>query len=115
VFGKFYRRQTGKSSWEEAKAVAAIWESSGWNGDVPKTPPSTEPGPKTTIERAVAAFLTEPSEISAPNTLRKNRFLLSKLQVHTAERGYLLIDQLTPMDVREFRASWKVSPLRRNK
>lgn len=108
--GKFSRKQTGKSIWHEARAVASVWETSGWDGEVPTTPLLTEPPAKRTIEEAVSAYLAERAEISAPNTLRKNRFLLNKLKAHSEERGYVRIGQWTPLDVREFRAAWKVSP-----
>ena len=110
VLGKFSRKQTGKSSWDEARTVAVVWETSGGDGEVPAAPPKIEPPAKTTIERAVLAYLAERAEISAPNTLRKNRFLLNKLKAHSEQRGYVLIEQWTPLDVREFRALWKVSP-----
>jgi integrase len=110
VRGKFNRKQTGKSIWDEARTVASVWETAGWDGEVPTMPPLTEPPTKTTVEGAVSAYLAERAEISAPNTLRKNRFLLNKLNAHSEERGYVLIEQWTPLDVREFRASWKVSP-----
>ncbi len=115
VRGKFCRRQTGRTDWEEARAVAAVWEAAGWDGEVPQESPVIERPAKTTIEQAVSAFLAERSEISAPSTLRKNRFLLNKLKMYGDLRGYLLMEQLTPMDVREFRASWKVSPLTASK
>ncbi len=73
-------------------------------------PPAVEPLTKVTIERAVSAFSAEREEVSAPGTLRKNRLLLNKLKAYAEEKGYVLIAQWTPMDVREFRGSWKVSP-----
>src|ERR1700720_2649147 len=53
---RFKRRDTGRTTWEEARAVAALWEKAGsWDEDVPATPlaPAAEPGAKRiTIERA---------------------------------------------------------------
>ena len=68
-----------------------------------------------TIERAVEAFLGEHSEISAPNTQKNYRLLLNKLKGYSAQKGYVLIEQWTPIDVREFRASWAVSRITTSK
>jgi integrase len=70
---------------------------------------------KITIDRAVAAFLAEHSEISAANTQKNYRLLLNRLKAYSVQKGYMLIEQWTPIDVREFRASWAVSPLTASK
>src|SRR4051794_14308365 len=57
---KFRRRQTGKTIWEEAKAVAEVWEKAGRWDDAAIVPelhvPVSRP-PAATINRAVASFL----------------------------------------------------------
>jgi integrase len=108
--GTFNRRQTGSSDWDHARAIAGNWETSGWDGEKPLAPPTPEPPAKAGLERAIAAFLAERAEVSAPGTLRTNRFVLKKLEGHSEKKGYVLVEQWTPMDVREFRASWKVAP-----
>jgi integrase len=62
-----------------------------------------------TVDRAINVFLSEQSEALAANTLRKYRFMLSKLKGHSDAKGYVLLEQWTPMDVREFRGEWQVS------
>src|SRR5690348_8932078 len=52
----------------------------GWRD--PCSEPATFPDPatKTTIEKAIAAYLAERAEILAPNTQRQNNAILSKLK-----------------------------------
>jgi integrase len=113
---KFNRKNTKKITWAEAKAVVTQWEAAGrWDDDIapampsPPAPTSTSEPDGITIERVVAAFLAEHAESLAPNTQRKYRTILSKLKEHSAAKGYVEIDQWTPIDVREFRTSWDVS------
>jgi hypothetical protein len=114
--GKFRRQNTKEILWPEAKAVASAWEAAGrWTGDPgasAPTPPVSAPAPEsrqTTIERAVGAFLAEHEESSAANTQKKYAIIMKKLKAHSAEKGYVMIDQWGPIDVREFRSSWQVS------
>jgi len=114
--GQFSRKQTGKANWEEAKAVAAVWESAqSWDGRT-KIEDSAAPAPelaapeRLTIERAIQAFTAEFEEYAAPNTQKKYRLLLKKLNVFSQSKGYVLLEQWGPIDVREFRSSWLVSP-----
>jgi hypothetical protein len=82
----------------------------GW-GPTPQTVPTTEAVPDSiTIDRAARAFLAEREESAAPNTQRKNRYVLNALKANSESKGYVLIEQWTTMDVREFRASWEVAP-----
>jgi hypothetical protein len=105
----------------EAKAVAAAWEAKGrWHTEsggpsesqVVVEPLTIRPGSILSrtegiaIQRAVAAFLAEHMESSAPNTQKKYAIIMRKLMEHSAEKGYLVIDQWGPIDVREFRQSW---------
>ena len=114
--GKFSRKQTGKSNWEEAKAVIVVWETAqSWDGQA-----KIEPSPvlahadpasgRITIDRAIQAFTAEFAEYAAPNTQKKYKLILAKLRAFSESRGYVLLDQWGPIDVREFRASWSVSP-----
>jgi integrase len=70
-------------------------------------PPSR---PRVTIERAIKAFTAEFEEHAAPNTQKKYRILLAKLKVFSDSRGYVMLDQWSPLDVREMRSSWEVAP-----
>jgi integrase len=111
--GTFKRKFTGRISWDEAKAVAAEWEKArSWDGEIPLPPaPLPEPAPsRATIERAVKVFLDELRESIAPATHKKYRLLLTKFKEFSTARGYVMIDQWEPTDIREFRTSWAVSP-----
>jgi integrase len=114
--GQFSRKQTGKANWEEAKAVAAVWESARSWDDRTKIEESAAPSPdpeapeRLTIERAIQAFTAEFEEYAASNTQKKYRLLLKKLKVFSQSKGYVLLEQWGPIDVREFRSSWLVSP-----
>ena len=65
---------------------------------------------RVTIERAVNLFMAEFEETAATNTQKKYRILLRKLQDFAATKGYVMVDQWTPLDVREMRTVWHVSP-----
>src|ERR1700733_993280 len=116
---KFKRKNTRQTTWQEAKAVAGAWEAAGrWDKDTcaPTAPlPAVDsvvcPPEGVTIERVAAAFLAEHAEMSAPNTQKKYALMLNKFKAHAAAKGYVMIDQWGPIDVREFRQSWAVSPI----
>jgi site-specific recombinase XerD len=113
--GKFKRKSTERSDWTEARSIAAVWEQAGSWGDAPKP---ADPAPvaaaasdgRITIERAIKAYTAEFETHAAWNTQRNYRLQLAKLKAFADSRGYVMIDQWTPNDVREFRASWTVSP-----
>jgi integrase len=116
IGGVFRRKQTGQWTWEDAKAVASEWQAAGsWEGsgavDLPPretSQPETGP-PRVLVTSAVERFLRELSSHTAPNTQKKYRLLMKKLEAFAAHRGFVMIDQWTPSDVREFRAGWQVS------
>jgi hypothetical protein len=109
--GKFKRRYTGKSEWTEAKIVAAQWEAQGrWGGEIPPTPPTPASAPRcVTIEQAIkivhgrirTARRRQHAEEISPASCQLKAFCES--------RGYVTLDQWTPIDVREMRSSWTVS------
>src|SRR5215472_3310353 len=46
IGGKFNRKQTGKSDWDEAKALVAIWkEADAWDGRANPVPPAAPVAP----------------------------------------------------------------------
>ena len=73
--GKFSRKQSGKTDWDEAKALAAQWEKAGsWDGggradepvSLPIAPASPDPK-RVTVAHAMAAFTVAwPSDWRAP-------------------------------------------------
>jgi len=104
--GKFRRKYTGKSDWEEAKAIAAIWEQTqSWDGEVkivPSPTPTNVP-PRFTIAHAVKDFLgNHESAKIAPATLRKYRTFTNQLSAFTEARGYVMLDQITSSDIDTF-------------
>jgi site-specific recombinase XerD len=117
--GTFSRKQTGKTDWDEAKALADQWENADdWDGQgkadepvsLPTAPPVFPDPKRVTVARAIAAFTTEFEEYAAEATCKKYKRLLRRLQSFSDARGYAAIDQWTPLDVREFRSSWPVHP-----
>lgn len=115
--GKFNRKQTGKADWDEAKALAAIWEKAeSWDGKTKaesiSAPPQSAPaGPsaRITIADAVKVFLSnrEGAKI-APATLRKYRTFTKKLTAFAESRGYVMLDQLTSADIDLFYGGWQL-------
>ena len=55
-------------------------------------------------------FLDEIRETAAFATHKKYRLPLKRLVVFSNQRGYVMIDQWEPLDVRQFRSTWPVSP-----
>src|SRR5208283_3247187 len=108
----FKRKCTGKTNWDDARAVAASWEKAGsWDGEViipEPLPESTSPS-RVTIERASKSFLNELQQTAAFSTCKKYRLLLKKFSEFAEQRGYVMLDQWEPSDVREFRSSWAMS------
>lgn len=115
--GKFSRRQTGKTDWDEAKVLAALLEKAdAWDGQdnaeqILSLPTATNPAPERIgVARAIAAFTAEFEEYAAQATRKKYKRILERFQSFSDAKGYAAIDQWTPLDVREFRSSWPVSP-----
>jgi hypothetical protein len=116
TIGKDFRRQnTGRWQWVDAQTVAGEIERAGkWEGTSAPIPVPEPPEPSTqvrvTLERAINAFTAEFEEHAALNTQKKYRLLLAKLRAFGDGRGYVMLDQWTPLDVREMRSSWEVAP-----
>lgn len=115
---RFIRKNTERTSWDEAKVIVRTWEDTGaWDGTAKIEQPVVQvPAPvpledgRVTMERAIQAFAGEFSGTNAAvNTQKKYRLLLRKLKAFADSRGYVMIDQWTPSDVREMRAAWTVS------
>lgn len=119
--GQFNRKQTGKSTWDEAKAVAAVWEQArSWDGPgpivpIPEPSLSTETN-RVRIDDAIAAFLAvrEGSKIAA-STLRKYKTFTKQLRAFSDNKGYVILDQLTSADVDVFYSIWKLGPRAKGK
>ena len=106
ISGKFSRKQTGKSDWDEARGIAAAREKEGsWSREKAAPAPQivTAPAPshaKITIDRAIAAFLGEHSETSAVNTQKNYKLQLNKLKAYSAQKGYMRFRGLAKNDPR---------------
>jgi integrase len=111
---KFSRKNTGQTDWQKARAVVALWESAGsWDGVQVSVSPAPVPGPDTarvTIARAIEAFTKETTQNLATNTQWGYGLLLRRLKAFADGKGYVMLDQLGPIDLREFRDSWGVGP-----
>jgi integrase len=110
---KFKRVSTGQWEWAAARAIAAQREALGdWdqNSASPLAPIAETGEEHVKIERAINAFLAEREETLSPNTYRKNSYVLNSLKSYSVHKGYVLLSQWTPIDLREFRTSWGVAP-----
>jgi uncharacterized protein YjaG (DUF416 family) len=98
------------------------WEASGkCDGSINPPPPLSAPALLSTaestkaggvtVERAVKAFLAEYLDSAASNTYKKYSIMMNKLKAYSTAKGYVMIDQWAPLDVREFRQAWDVSPI----
>lgn len=114
IGNRFNRQSTRCWRWEDAKTFLARLEGAGsWTGSpAAPTPEPSNTGTNTpiTIEAAVKAFAAEYEQTAAINTQKKYRLLLGKLKAFAAQRGFVALDQWKPIDVRDFRSSWKISP-----
>jgi integrase len=113
--GNFNRKQTGKSDWDEAKALAASLEkANSWDGEAEPVPapvmPPVESAPaRITIADANRVFLSnrEGARI-APATLRKYRTFTNQLATFAESRGYVMLDQFTSSDIDVFYGGWNL-------
>jgi integrase len=112
---KFKRHSTNLWEWDAARAIATQFETAGsWDGTrVVHMPQPERPDTSTgraTITDACKVFLDELAETAALATHKKYRLLMARFVKFSEERGYVMIDQWEPMDVRQFRSTWPVSP-----
>lgn len=113
--GKFHRKSTGKTNWEDARAIVRAWEEAGsWDGKADPLPLPTVAAEaplqkRVTVADAVKVFLTnrEAAKI-APATLRKYKVFTGQLTTFANSRGYLMLDQITSGDIDLFYGSWKL-------
>ncbi|HEY4089445.1 MAG TPA: tyrosine-type recombinase/integrase, partial [Bryobacteraceae bacterium] len=118
LHNQFKRQNSGHWEWNAARALAGqfeavgSWDSQPLSAAVPPTFLSEEQSrPKgTAIADACKLFLDELSESAAFATHKKYRLLMARLAKFSEQRGYVLIDQWEPLDVRQFRSTWPVSP-----
>jgi hypothetical protein len=106
--GKFIRRTTKGTNWDEARAVSDAWE----RGDVAQIA-AVPPGPPSTAERititdGLSAYLAgRAAREPRPATMSKYRTLTRQLREWADDKGYVYLDQFTATDMDAFYASWK--------
>jgi integrase len=109
--GQFIRRQTGKFTWDEARAVATAWEASGsCDGELKPAPVAPAPvSGRITIDDGTRVFLAlREGDKIAPATLRKYKTFTKQLLAFAASRGYVMLDQLTSADMDRFYGGLKL-------
>ncbi len=122
--GRFKRRNTERTSWDEAKALAHAWEDAGsWDGraavNAPEAPSvdtaPQAPRPITTAD-ALSAFVAvrEGAQI-ARSTLRKYKTFAKQLQTFANDKGYVALNQFTSADIDMFYSRWKLGARARGK
>jgi len=111
--GEFKRRNTEQMDWAAARAVADSWAEAGsWDG-TPAAPPQPIPDAKhrrVEIAHATKVFLEELKETAARGTQKKYKLMAARLNKFAQARGYVMLDQIEPEDIRAFRSTWPVSP-----
>lgn len=112
--GRFGRRASSKTTWEDARAYVSALETAGsWDGKVaPAVPePASEAGPqRITIADAINVFLANREASVAYPTYRKYRTFTNQLQAFADSRGYVMLDQFRPGDIDIFYTSSKLGP-----
>ena len=112
--GKFNRKQTGRSDWDEAKALVASWEAAqSWDG-LARTEKPANPNPPTaepqgvTITDAIESFVASRQNRGIQtSTIAKYQTFSRQLRAYCDGRGYMRLQQLTVTDMDRFYASWK--------
>jgi hypothetical protein len=115
--GKFRRRTTGTTAWDEACAYARGREAAdSWDPtfvalpvQLPASqPPATADAPATVknrlaVTQACALFYeSRDSQGLKPATLRKYRTFTKQITAYAESRGYVMVDQFTTSDIDRF-------------
>jgi hypothetical protein len=133
--GKFSRRPTQKTTWDDAHGCVRLLEAArSWDGlhqakvaarQTPDTPPPAHnsavaitpaytPAPVTiegiTIANVVDAFLGTKQAAVAYSTFRKHRTFTKQLRAFAEGRGYVMLDQFRPLDIDVLYAGSSLGP-----
>jgi len=107
---KFSRKQTGKSDWPEAKAVASSLEQAGsWDRAIaqPRPQVAAKSEQRITITHATEAFIARCTNRGIQqSTLSKYKTFTKQLNAYCTDKGYVVLDQLGVDDMDKFYASW---------
>lgn len=103
--GEFLRTSAKTRSWETAERKARLIESSA----DPLRPSPPDAGLRTTIKKAVEAFLEdeEARHLAKTTTCQSKTLFEQQLLPWAESQSLVFLDQLTTAGLREFRASWK--------
>lgn len=115
--GRFKRKNTERTSWDDAKAIVSLWEAAGtWDLSPPAKPLEAPPQPEENLAaRAAGISIAEATESFLANrqnrgietsTLVKYRTFVKQLRAYCDSRGYSQLEQLSVMDMDRFYASW---------
>lgn len=109
---KFSRRNTGKTTWEDARAVVtALEEAQSWDGKItPVVEVEEAVPPRLTVADAIKVFLATREATVAPSTFRKYKTFTKQLQTFADSRGYVMLDQFRPGDIDVFYTASKLGP-----
>jgi integrase len=110
IAGKFSRQSTGERDWDDAKAVAAAWQSArSWSPECSEPKPAPVPSPaRTKVREATEAFLAKcHSRAIRSSTVAKYKTLTNQLEAYCTDRGYLYVDLLKVVDMDRFYGAWK--------
>jgi integrase len=109
--GKFARKATGKTTWEDAHAyVSTLEEAGAWDGKIPPSVPQAQAPPRTTIADAITIFLANREATVAPPTYRKYKTFTKQLKTFADSLGYVMLDQFRPGDIDIFYTRSKLGP-----
>jgi integrase len=113
----FLRKSTEKTSWDEAKFVAAAWQTAADPPPVTLSESSAVPAATSlasekdepvSIDRATAEFLADiEARQMDESTRRKYRTMLKQLRAYADEFGFRYLNQFTVDELTKFRATWK--------
>jgi integrase len=106
--GKFRRRATGRTTWDDARAVANglelanVWEASSVAAPPVSGPRTSREVARVTIEHAIEAFLANrKASVSFP-TYRKYKTFTTQVHAFADSLGYVMLDQFRPDDIDGF-------------
>jgi integrase len=107
--GRFKRKSTGEFEWEQARAIATVWDvAQSWEFQSRPISVAPQDEKRITILEACDAFLASCTNrgIAIP-TLSKYKTFVKQLKAHCIEKGYVVLDQLSVADMDAFYATWK--------
>jgi integrase len=119
--GKFARKNTKCFAWPEAKLVMVAWIARGSWDDLPPVPPPSPDAPakgdgRIAIAEAIEKYLAEHKASGSKElTLQSYEERTRAFARYSEKLGYYWLDQWTMSDVRDYRDSWKNSPLTRSR